>query len=124
MSSVTARIRRSFDVRQRSAHFLPAYVEQLNAHRLGARFVQLDVTDEASMSNAPATIDSAEGRLDVLVNNAGVLGSEVLNGPEPHRGQRFEQPRVVLGGEQPRPAGVQHAPSSSTRLNPAPPPPT
>lgn len=52
------------------------------AATLGARFVQLDVTDDASVSSALATIDSAEGRLDVLVNNAGILGSEVTNGPE------------------------------------------
>jgi len=52
------------------------------AATLGARFVQLDVTDDASVSSALATIDSAEGRLDVLVNNAGILGSEVINGPE------------------------------------------
>ena len=52
------------------------------AEALGAQFVQLDVTDEASVSGALAAIDSAEGRLDVLVNNAGILGSEVINGPE------------------------------------------
>ncbi|MFD9188222.1 SDR family NAD(P)-dependent oxidoreductase [Streptomyces phaeochromogenes] len=52
------------------------------AATLGARFVQLDVTDDASVSSALATIDAAEGRLDVLVNNAGILGSEVTNGPE------------------------------------------
>ncbi|MCX4560852.1 SDR family NAD(P)-dependent oxidoreductase [Streptomyces phaeochromogenes] len=52
------------------------------AATLGARFVQLDVTDDASVSSALATIDSAEGRLDVLVNNAGILGSEIINGPE------------------------------------------
>ncbi|WP_419667403.1 SDR family NAD(P)-dependent oxidoreductase [Streptomyces sp. 2-1] len=52
------------------------------AATLGARFVQLDVTDDASVSSALATIDSAEGRLDVLVNNAGILGSDTVNGPE------------------------------------------
>jgi NAD(P)-dependent dehydrogenase (short-subunit alcohol dehydrogenase family) len=51
------------------------------AAELGARFVRLDVTDDASVSSALATIDAAEGRLDVLVNNAGVLGSEALDGP-------------------------------------------
>ncbi|MFG2026441.1 SDR family NAD(P)-dependent oxidoreductase [Streptomyces sp. NPDC048825] len=51
------------------------------AAALGARFVQLDVTDDASVSSALATIDSAEGRLDVLVNNAGILGNEFLDGP-------------------------------------------
>lgn len=51
------------------------------AATLGARFVQLDVTDDASVTNALATIDSAEGRLDVLVNNAGILANEAVDGP-------------------------------------------
>ncbi|HWO67749.1 MAG TPA: SDR family NAD(P)-dependent oxidoreductase [Umezawaea sp.] len=48
---------------------------------LGARFVRLDVTDDASVGDALAAIDSTEGRLDVLVHNAGVLGAEGLDGP-------------------------------------------
>jgi NAD(P)-dependent dehydrogenase (short-subunit alcohol dehydrogenase family) len=51
------------------------------AATLGARFVQLDVTDDASVSSALATIGSAEGRLDVLVHNAGVLGNGPIDGP-------------------------------------------
>ncbi|MFF9089919.1 SDR family NAD(P)-dependent oxidoreductase [Streptomyces sp. NPDC014991] len=51
------------------------------AAALGARFVQLDVTDDASVRAALAAIDSAEGRLDVLVNNAGVLGDGATDGP-------------------------------------------
>ncbi|MGW4681540.1 SDR family NAD(P)-dependent oxidoreductase [Micromonospora taraxaci] len=51
------------------------------AAELGARFVQLDVTDDASVSGALATVDSAEGRLDVLVNNAGILGDGPVDGP-------------------------------------------
>jgi NAD(P)-dependent dehydrogenase (short-subunit alcohol dehydrogenase family) len=50
------------------------------AAALGARFVQLDVTDETSVSSALATIDAAEGRLDVLVHNAGILETG-LDGP-------------------------------------------
>lgn len=41
------------------------------AAELGARFVQLDVTDDASVAAAVTTIE-AEGDLDVLVNNAGI----------------------------------------------------
>ncbi|WP_100350268.1 SDR family NAD(P)-dependent oxidoreductase [Luteimicrobium subarcticum] len=41
------------------------------ADELGARFVQLDVTDDASVAAAVRTIDAAGG-LDVLVNNAGI----------------------------------------------------
>ena len=47
------------------------------AAALGARFVQLDVTDAASVDDALATIDAAEGRLDVLVHNAGILETEL-----------------------------------------------
>lgn len=51
------------------------------AAELGVQFVQLDVTDEASVTRALAVIDSAEGRLDVLVNNAGISDEMVLDGP-------------------------------------------
>ena len=50
------------------------------AAELGARFVRLDVTDDASVGSALARIDEAEGRLDVLVHNAGVLET-ALDGP-------------------------------------------
>ncbi|MEW1589543.1 SDR family NAD(P)-dependent oxidoreductase [Micromonospora vinacea] len=50
------------------------------AAALGSRFVQLDVTNDASARSALATIDAAEGRLDVLVHNAGILETE-LDGP-------------------------------------------
>lgn len=50
------------------------------AAELGARSVQLDVTDEASVTRALETIDAAEGRLDVLVHNAGILET-ALDGP-------------------------------------------
>ena len=51
------------------------------AATLGARFVQLDVTDDASVSGALAAIDEAEGRLDVLVHNAGILEFGTIDGP-------------------------------------------
>jgi NAD(P)-dependent dehydrogenase (short-subunit alcohol dehydrogenase family) len=50
------------------------------AAELGARFVRLDVTDDASVTAALASIDDAAGRLDVLVHNAGVLDT-TLDGP-------------------------------------------
>ena len=45
------------------------------AAELGARFVRLDVTDDDVVADALATIDADEGRLDVLINNAGIGGS-------------------------------------------------
>lgn len=50
------------------------------AAALGVQFVRLDVTDEVSVSSALGAIDAAEGCLDILVHNAGVLDTE-LNGP-------------------------------------------
>jgi NAD(P)-dependent dehydrogenase (short-subunit alcohol dehydrogenase family) len=47
------------------------------ASKLGAQFVRLDVTDDASVATALAAIDQREGHLDVLVNNAGISTSEV-----------------------------------------------
>ena len=41
------------------------------ADELGARFVQLDVTDDGSVAAAFAQIE-ADGGLDVLINNAGI----------------------------------------------------
>lgn len=40
------------------------------ADTLGARFVQLDVRDDASVAHAVATVSSYEEHLDVLINNA------------------------------------------------------
>jgi NAD(P)-dependent dehydrogenase (short-subunit alcohol dehydrogenase family) len=46
---------------------------QRAADALGGRFVHLDVTSDASVASAVATI-TAGGGLDVLVNNAGITG--------------------------------------------------
>jgi NAD(P)-dependent dehydrogenase (short-subunit alcohol dehydrogenase family) len=48
---------------------------QAAADRLGVRFVPIDVTDDVSVKNAAADIDAHEGRIDVLINNAGIIGS-------------------------------------------------
>lgn len=44
------------------------------AATLGARFVPLDVTDDASVAAAAADVADHEGSLDVLINNAGITG--------------------------------------------------
>lgn len=51
------------------------------AAALHGQFVQLDVTDDASVEAALATIDEREGRLDVLVNNAGISTTADVSGP-------------------------------------------
>lgn len=50
------------------------------ASALGGRFVQLDVTDDASVEAALGVVAEREGRLDVLVNNAGISTADV-SGP-------------------------------------------
>ncbi|HSZ41884.1 MAG TPA: SDR family NAD(P)-dependent oxidoreductase [Trebonia sp.] len=44
------------------------------ASRLGVRFVPVDVTDDESVERAADDIGAHEGRVDTLVNNAGIMG--------------------------------------------------
>lgn len=53
---------------------------RIAAAGLGARFILLDVTDNDSVNAAAAEIMEQEGRLDVLINNAGITG--VFSKPE------------------------------------------
>jgi NAD(P)-dependent dehydrogenase (short-subunit alcohol dehydrogenase family) len=48
---------------------------QATADALGARFVQLDVTDDASVAAAAQTIRDRVTGLDVLINNAAIAGA-------------------------------------------------
>lgn len=56
------------DVRREEA------VEKLRATGVAAFGVALDVTSDESVAAAAATVEQAAGRLDVLVNNAGIAG--------------------------------------------------
>ena len=47
------------------------------AQQLGARFVQLDVTDDASVAEAAAWVQQQGQGLDVLINNAGIAGRRI-----------------------------------------------
>jgi NAD(P)-dependent dehydrogenase (short-subunit alcohol dehydrogenase family) len=59
---------------------------QTAANELGARFVPIDVANDESVSRAAADIEAHEGHIDVLINNAGIIGArgpaEELGGPE------------------------------------------
>lgn len=50
-----------------------AAVAELAGQGLEATSVQLDVTDEASIAAAATTIGARDGRLDILINNAGIF---------------------------------------------------
>src|SRR2546427_12494657 len=73
-----------------------------------AVFVRLDVTSESDWERAVATAERRFGKLDVLVNNAGIGGVRPLAGPE-HAGRE-----PAPGGEPtdrlPRPPGGRAAP--------------
>ena len=53
---------------------------QAAADALGASFVRLDVTDDASVASAVSTVGDEAGHLDVLINNAGILGDVTAPG--------------------------------------------
>ena len=50
------------------------------AATLGARFVPIDVTDDASVAAAAANVAEHEGSIDVLINNAGIIGAHTKAG--------------------------------------------
>ncbi|PIM74435.1 short-chain dehydrogenase [Streptomyces sp. JV178] len=50
---------------------------QSAADALGARFVRIDVTDDASVAAAAEDIEAREGGIDVLINNAGTFGPHI-----------------------------------------------
>jgi NAD(P)-dependent dehydrogenase (short-subunit alcohol dehydrogenase family) len=51
-----------------------AAADELRKEGVDAKAVQLDVTDQASIDKAIASIEKNHGHLDVLINNAGILG--------------------------------------------------
>jgi NAD(P)-dependent dehydrogenase (short-subunit alcohol dehydrogenase family) len=53
---------------------------EVAATELGCQFVQLDVTDDASVETALGVIAGRQGHLDVLVNNAGISTTAEVNG--------------------------------------------
>ncbi|GCE05070.1 SDR family oxidoreductase [Dictyobacter aurantiacus] len=52
-------------------------VHKLAALEIEATFVQLDVTDEESITRAAQTLEKRFGHLDILINNAGISGGNV-----------------------------------------------
>ncbi len=59
---------------------------QRAAEDLGAQFIELDVTDDASVAAAADEVMRAAGGLDTLINNAGIVGPHTsvadLTGPD------------------------------------------
>lgn len=57
----------------RGTHRRETLIEAAGAEGLHVEVLELDVTDDASVQRAVAHVLNAEGQIDVLVNNAGVL---------------------------------------------------
>jgi len=67
------------------------------AARLGAESVVLDVGDDASVARAAATVEARHGRLDLLVNNAGIAPEAVAANVLDTRAFRTTLDTNVLG---------------------------
>jgi NAD(P)-dependent dehydrogenase (short-subunit alcohol dehydrogenase family) len=65
------------------------------AQRLGARFVELDVTQESSVTAAAKQIE-ADGGLDVLINNAGTEGRTADGGLVPAKDTTAESMQTLF----------------------------
>ncbi|KAH9892368.1 carbonyl reductase [Xylariomycetidae sp. FL2044] len=52
--------------------------KSLNEHNLSVTYLQLDVTDDISIANAVEFVKTTFGRLDALVNNAGIANDSRL----------------------------------------------
>jgi NAD(P)-dependent dehydrogenase (short-subunit alcohol dehydrogenase family) len=85
------------------------------AERLGAVFVRLDVTDDASVAAAAAWIERNQTGLDVLINNAGIPGDEIAPAEETAEHVRRVYDTNVLGVVR-----VTHAMLPLLRASPAP----
>lgn len=74
------------------------------AEQLGASFVQIDVTDDASVDAAMTHLRVDHGRLDVVINNAGIGGGWVSPGEVTAEDMRAVYETNVFG-----PVRVTHA---------------
>lgn len=54
--------------------------QKLSSEGLNVRVIAIDVADDDSVKNAAATVSAIDGKLDVLINNAGIPGSYTAPG--------------------------------------------
>lgn len=68
-------------------------VEALQSEVKDIRFLQMDVTQEQSVKQAAAFIEKEFGRLDILINNAGIISDEER--PSKQRPSTMVQPSKI-----------------------------
>lgn len=68
-------------------------VEALQSGQTDIRFLQMDVTDENSVKKAAAFVEKEFGRLDILINNAGIISDEER--PSKQRPSSMVQPSKI-----------------------------
>lgn len=56
--------------------------QKLSSEGLNVRVIAIDVADDDSVKNAAATVSATDGKLDVLINNAGIQGSYTAPGAQ------------------------------------------
>ena len=56
--------------------------ETLSSEGIDVRAIAIDVTDDDSVQSAAATVQAADGKLDVLINNAGIPGRYAAPGEQ------------------------------------------
>jgi NAD(P)-dependent dehydrogenase (short-subunit alcohol dehydrogenase family) len=57
--------------------------QQLVAEGFDVRLLDIDVSSDDSVKAAKAVVEKADGKLDVLINNAGIAGGEAMKPPLP-----------------------------------------
>jgi len=67
-------------IAERNAGAAAALRDMASSENIDIRVVELDVTDERSALNVVETVVNEAGRLDVLVNNAGVMSIGLAEG--------------------------------------------
>lgn len=65
-----------------------AFVAELSAEGIDARFRTLDVTDPEAWAQAVEEVRGWKGRLDILINNAGIINRSTVSATEPDAWER------------------------------------
>jgi NAD(P)-dependent dehydrogenase (short-subunit alcohol dehydrogenase family) len=89
--------------------------EGIETERLPVRLVALDVDDAGSVQRGVAEVHGKAGRIDVLVNNAGIGGRRPDRGRAGRLGEDALRDELLRGGARPRPCCLACASAAAAR---------